>query len=320
MTVSPERPPAYPLQPQQDPYHKLLEVHLNTVLSCQTTVNAAHGCWDTLFRVDDQAGHNRFQVPAAISTFSAFVTHADSKKYLVPFLSLVATILGTHTMDEELLEFLYSCCNELEKSPEAGYPASAFYQYLLAFSIDDEAMIVHHGNRLQDAVSFMTHLYGQSNVSVVAGRNFLMWHRMYTDTFATSMLKSELKDCIVLAQKTHGRDHLLVVNSLALLGRLLQERGRYSQAAEAFTDAIGRLEGCPKLLQAYKLELYQRLATVQYTVGLAGRSALCLLDVFNGRIQILGHDHSYTSGALQQLRNQLNESEKSDSTLGRDDS
>jgi hypothetical protein len=259
--------------------------------------------WTSLFDTTrDSAGLPHFRLDDALELFDELLGDSSHRHYLIPFLSVVVTILGSHTLNSDLADFLHACCTKLDYALEVNHPCSVLYQYVLAFGIDDEAMMARQGDRLGAAVTSTARSFGNLDVASIAAENFGVWHKMRVQSADPLLIEHELRTCILGGDETCGRHSLLPINSSALLGRLLQEQGKYTEADEILTDALARLSPCPELFQAYKLEIMQRLSVVERANGRIARAGNLLLDVYSRRTEILGPRHIYTLGALEQLR------------------
>jgi hypothetical protein len=259
------------------------------------------------FQRDDPHMPVSFSKAVAMERFKYILTATPGNQFVLPLLNWMSTVLSSNRKTVQLKEFVAECCQVLDTCEDYGFPMATPFRYMQAFCDDDEDAMQYHGSSLERGTERLVQLYGADHPNVLVNEYHDAWHTLRQPA-GWVRAREILRSCSERSEKSMGRQNLMTLNCMAVLGRGHSENGDHAEAKRIYDEMLLRFPQPPQPLQAYRLIIVQRLAESEEHLGELSSAEHRFRQVYEGRLQLLSAFDPETKAAMLALANILRRS------------
>jgi hypothetical protein len=256
------------------------------------------------FQRDDTHVPVDFSKAVAMERFKYILTETPENQFVLPLLNWMSTVLSSNSKTAQLKEFVSECCQVLDTCQDYGFPIATPFRYMQAFYDDDDDAMQYHGGYLEKGTERLVHLYGPNHPNVLVNKYHDAWHTLKQPS-GWERAREILQICSEQSEKSMGRNNLMTLNCMVVLGRGQAENGNHAEAKRIYNELLSRFPQPPQPVQAYRLIIVQRLAEAEEHLGELTSAEQHFRQVYEGRLQLLSAFDPETKAAMIALANIL---------------
>ena len=223
-------------------------------------------------------------------------------RYILRYLNWMSTTLypaGEH-QQQQLGDFHRDSCAVVDEKPGMKDSFGATFHYAMAIHFDNAPDIARYGAKLEKLCQPMKVVFGSDHPNVLVSQYYWAWHLLDQGHYDQA-LEILLHQCLPVLERSFGARDLLTINCLVILARAQGASGNLSAAIENVQRALSGLEGCPPILEAFRLIVLRRLVEYQTKAGDTRTAEQHIRELLELRIQRLGWDHPWTWTSIKEL-------------------